>query len=166
MKYQLLHEFPISAQGFWDLFFSKEYNDELYRQLPIQSHQLIEQTASPDGMRVRRVQRLVPKTPLPAWAQSVIKDLSYLEHDDCDKIASRMTVRIEPASMKERFHWQGLYTVTPLGDHRCKREYTGEFRISMALLGGKLESLLLQQLEESERITIRVTEAWIQKNQL
>ena len=123
MNFSFVHEFDINPQGFWDLFFSAPYEEELYKRLKMKSRTVIEHKA--DENFVRRTQRMEPQMNIPSWATSVVKDAGYTEYDVLDKKASRMDVRIEPAMMKDRFHITSAFTVTPAGPGRCKR---GVFR--------------------------------------
>lgn len=163
MRFQFIHEFATSSNVFWEVFFSPAYNEDLYRRLPIQSRRVLEQTTSLDGNVIHRIQELSPKLSLPSWAQSIVKDLSYREYNEYIKSQSVMEVRIESQTLQERFECMGTYVVKPLAENRCRREYTGELNIRIPLLGKKLESHLMKQLNESENIVVQVTEAWIAK---
>lgn len=161
MQFQFVHEFATTPALFWQVFFSDAYNEDLYRKLPMQSHRVLEQTVAPDGSTLHRVQEVIPKFSLPSWAQSIVQDLSYREYNDYHKTHSTMQVRIETNALRDRFELAGTYLVKPIGENRCRREYTGELNIRIPLLGKKLESLLLKQLTESEAIAVQVTERWI-----
>ncbi len=162
MNFSFVHEFDIDPQGFWDLFFSKPYEEELYKRLKMRSRTVLE--FKDEGNQVRRTQRMEPELAIPSWAASVIKDTGYTEYNVLDKATSKMSVRIEPALMKERFQMSCSFAVTPLGPGRCRREFSGEVKISVPLLGGKIEKLMIEQLREAYDTAAQVTREWIGKN--
>jgi hypothetical protein len=63
---------------------------------------------------------------------------------------------------KDKFNMSGDYIVTPLGD-RCRREFKGEVKVSVPLLGGKIEKFMMEQLRDAYEVAARVTRQWIAK---
>jgi hypothetical protein len=161
MNFSFVHEFDIDPQGFWDLFFSGPYEEELYKRLKMKSRTVLEH--KDEGNIVRRTQKMEPELNVPSWATSVIKDTGYTEYDVMNKSTSTMDVRIEPALMKDRFQMNSTFKVTPLGTGRCRREFAGEIRISVPLIGGKIEKLMVEQLREAYDSAAQVTREWISK---
>jgi hypothetical protein len=161
MNFSFVHEFDIDPQGFWDLFFSEPYEEDLYKRLRMRSRTVLER--KDEGNILKRTQRMEPPMNIPSWASSVVKETGYTEYDVLDKKASRMEVRIEPAMMKDRFHITSWFQVTPAGPGRCRREYAGEIKISVPLLGGKLEKLMVDQLREAYDTAAQVTREWVAK---
>lgn len=161
MHFQFMQEFDVSPQEYWTLFFQPEYNQELYKRLQMKTHKLVEQKEEQNGNIIRRTQLLEPTSALPSWAQAVLPSLAYTEYDIYHKARSVMEVRIEPMHMKEKFHLAGTYTVSAVGNGVCKREFQGDVKISIPLLGGKLEKLFMEQFAASEKITVQVTKDWI-----
>jgi hypothetical protein len=72
-----------------------------------------------------------------------------------------MKVKIETAMFKDKFHMAGDYIVSPLGDSRCRREFRGDVKVSIALIGGKIEKYMMEQMRDSYEIAARVTRKWI-----
>ena len=161
MNFSFVHEFDIDPQGFWDMFFSQPYEEELYKRLKMRSRTVLEH--KDEGNIVRRTQRMEPELAVPSWASSVIKDTGYTEYDVLDKASSKMSVRIEPMLMKERFQMTSTFTVTALGPGRCRREFAGDIKISVPLLGGKIEKLMIEQLREAYDTAAQVTREWLSK---
>ncbi len=165
MKFNFGHDFDIHPEGFWQIFWSDDFNRELYRQLNMRSRQVLEQ--KDEGNTIRRSQKLDPTTPIPSWAASIIKDTSYTEHDVFHKDRSSMDVRIEPSLAKDRFQMSGVFAVTPLGapgSGRCRREFTGEVKISVPLVGGKVEHMMVDQMKEAYETAARVTREFVAKH--
>jgi hypothetical protein len=63
--------------------------------------------------------------------------------------------------MRDRFHLSGVFAVTPLGPGRCRREFSGEIRVSVPFLGGKIEKFMLDQIRDGYDQAARVTQAFI-----
>ena len=161
MNFSFVHEFDIDPQGFWELFFSAPYEEDLYKRLKMRTRTVL--LHQDEGAIIRRTQRMEPQLNIPSWATSVVKDTGYTEYDVMHKATSRMEVRIEPALMKERFQMNCSFIVTPLGPGRCRREFAGEVKISVPLLGGKIEKLMIEQLREAYDTAAQVTREWIAK---
>lgn len=163
MQFLFSHEFDTTPEGFWAVFWDEEYNKALYQALAIRSRTVLKDEQS-GGVR-RRSQRLEPSVPVPGWASSVLKDLSYTEHDTFHPERSSMDVQIEPVLGKDRFQMSGVFSVTPSGNGRCRRDFKGEVKISVPLLGGKLEKLMMEQLREAYDQAAAVTRDFIRKRQ-
>jgi hypothetical protein len=161
MNFSFVHDFAIDTKGYWEIYWEDAYLQDLYQQLKMRSHKVLE--VKDEGAVLRRTQKLEPNFAVPSWASSVIKDTGYTEYDVYYRERSLIEIRIEPTLMKDRFQMHGTYSVTPLGEGRCRREFKGEVRISVPLLGGKIEKLMIEQLKESYDVAARVTEGWIQK---
>lgn len=155
------HDFDIDAKDYWDIFFSDEYNAEMYREIKMKEHKVVSFTD--DGRIIRRQVRLSPSTEVPAIFKSVISDMSYIEHNVFDREKSEMEVVVEPAMMKGRLDLRGVYAVKPLGPGRCRRSFEGDAKVSIMLIGGKVEKYMIEQVRESYDIAARVTRRWIEK---
>lgn len=161
MNFSFVHEFDIDPQGFWELFFSEAYEADLYKRLKMKSRVVTER--KDEGNILRRSQKMEPELAIPSWAASVIKETGYTEHDIYYKDRSSMDVRIEPAMMKDRFQFTGVFSVKPLGAGRCRREFTGEVKVSVMMIGGKIEKMMIDQMQTAYDEAARVTREWVAK---
>jgi hypothetical protein len=163
MNFNFAHEFDIDVQGYWKIFLSDEFNEELYRDLKMKERTKVTQTD--DGKTFHRVQRLTPSTQIPGFMASLIKGaLSYTEIDTLDWATNSMKVVIEMDAMKDRFSMSGNYRVTPLeGGKRCKREFVGEIKVGVPLIGGKIEKTVLEQTRDGYDVAASATRRWIAK---
>jgi hypothetical protein len=162
MNFSFVHEFDTDAQSYWKLFLSEEFNEDLNRELKMKSRTVLKQTD--DGKTFHRVQKMEPSTQVPGFLQSMVKDTGYTEIDNLDWSNSIMKIVIEPAMFRDKFNMSGDYVVTPLGDgKRCRREFKGEVRVSIPLLGGKVEKFMMEQLRDAYEVAARVTRHWITK---
>ena len=74
-----------------------------------------------------------------------------------------MNVQIEPAVMRDRFQLAGVFAVTPLGPGRCRREFSGELKVSIPLLGGKIEKFMVDQIRDGYDQAARITRDYLAK---
>jgi hypothetical protein len=164
MDFVFVHEFSVEPAGFWQLFFSEPYEKELFRRLKMQSYTVLER--QDEGRIYRRVLELVPEMQVPSWAASVVRETRYREHDLLHRDRSVMDVTIEPMIMKERFVMRGVFKVTPLPEGRCRREFSGEIRILVPLIGGKIEKFLVERMREGYDAAAALTREWIARGPL
>jgi hypothetical protein len=105
-----------------------------------------------------------PSTPIPGFLQSVVKSTGYTEIDDMDWGTNVMRIQIETAMFKDRFQMHGDYIVSPLdGGKRTRREFKGEVKVSVPLIGGRIEKFMMEQLRDSYDLAARTTRRWIEK---
>jgi hypothetical protein len=162
MNFSFVHEFDIDPAGYWKIFLSPEFNKDMFGELKMKKYEVLERTD--DGKHFHRVQQLEPSTPIPSFLQSVIKSTGYTETDELDWATNVMKVKIDTQMFKDRFHMAGDYIVSPLdGGKRCKREFRGEVKVSMPLIGGRVEKYMMEQLRDSYDLAARVTRRWIEK---
>jgi hypothetical protein len=161
MHFRFEHEFDTDPKSYWDLFFSSDYTEDLYRQLRMKSHKILEQKE--EGNVLRRTVHMQPAQEVPAVFKSVIKDTSYTEYDLFHRDRSAMDVTIEPGLMKDKFETRGVYSVLPAGEGRCRRVFEGDVKVSIMLVGGKIEKYIVDEMRASYEVATRVTREWIQK---
>jgi hypothetical protein len=162
MNFSFVHEFDIDVDNYWKIFLSRPFVDEMYRDLRMKSHQIVKQ--EDDGKIFHRVVEIVPTTPVPGFMQSIVKATDYTEIDRLDWSTSVMEVIIQTAMFKDRFDMKGLYTVSPLdGGKRCRREFRGAVKVSIPLIGGRIEKYMMEQLRDSYEIASQTTRRWVDK---
>lgn len=146
MNFAFAHEFDIAAEDFWKMFFSDEYEQALWKHLKLRNPTILER--KDEGNTYRRSVRLEPEIEVPAWAASVVSNTGYIEHDLLHRDRSSMDVRIEPLMMKDRLQLHGTFKVTSLASGRCRREFSGDVKINVMLIGGKMEKFMVDRLRE------------------
>ncbi len=161
MNFSIVHEFDTDVKSYWDLFLSEEFGTALMAGLKMKNHKLLKR--EDDGTTFRRDQSMEPTVALPAMFAKMVPSMGYTEHDTLVWSTNCMKIVIEPASMKDKFQTQGDYIVTPIGDKRCRREFRGDVKVSIPLIGGKMEKFTVDQMKESYEVATRITREWIQK---
>jgi hypothetical protein len=162
MKYTIEDTFEVSAPEYWSVFFDDQYCAKLWPALDIKCEVLsMERTGEGDATEIRREQRLTPNRELPALIQKFVKGgFSYLEKNHYKAKDSAMRTTNTPSFMADKITTVGLYRVEPLGASRCKRIWEGEVDVSIPLVGGKIEKLLVDEVRESYRKATEFTRKW------
>ena len=163
MHFKFEHDFDIDPTGFWAMFFDEEYNAELYRHLKTRDRKVLEQVET-EGVLKRAAQNSRPSAKSPLFSRSFVSDLSYVERDTFERAKSEMKVVIETPMLKNRLQFSGLFTVRPLGEGRCRRCFEGDVKVSVPLLGGKMEKHLLDEVRTSYDTAAEMTRGWVAKN--
>jgi hypothetical protein len=96
--------------------------------------------------------------------QKLLKSIAYTEYDDLDWATNVMDIDIKTAVLQDQFKMGGKYSVTPLdGGARCRREFKGEVKVSIPLIGGRVEKYMLDELKNSYDKAAVTTRRWIAK---
>jgi hypothetical protein len=163
MNFNFGHDFDIDVANYWKIFLSPEFNQDMFlNELKMREYNVLEM--KDDGKTMHRVQKLEPANPVPSFLQSIIKSTGYTEIDDLDWSRNVMKVKIETAMFKDKFSMSGDYAVLPLdGGKRCRREFRGEVKVSVPLVGGKIEKYMMEQIRDSYDVAARCTRRWIEK---
>lgn len=159
MKFSFVHEFDTDVKSYWKLFLSDEFNDALLSALKMKHHKTLKK--EDDGTTFRRSQSMEPTVNIPAMFAKFVPDMNYVEHDTLVWATNTMRIQIDAANPK--FKTSGDYSVTPTGENRCRREFKGEMKIDIMLVGGKMESYAVDEMKKSYDVASQVTREWIAK---
>lgn len=160
MNFSFSHEFDVDVATFWKMFLSEPFNVGLYKELKMRNRTVLK--SEDDGKRMHRVVKFEPTTPIPGFLQSVVKTSDYSEIDTLDYATNTMKVVIETEMFKDKFSMQGLFVVTPVdGGKRCRREFKGDVKVSIPLLGGKIEKFMMEQVRDSYDVASAFTRSYI-----
>ena len=162
MKFTIAHEFDCDAKTYWEIFFNLDYQKDMYSGLGIKERTIL--MFEEDDREIRRKIKIMPQRDLPAALKSVLRgDLGYIEHNVYHKGKDVMDVRIEPTLMKERFTMNAEFRVVTLGPKRVRREFVGSIDVSVPLLGGQIEKLVMADVRKSYDQAALTTARWIAK---
>jgi hypothetical protein len=148
MKFNITHDFDCDAETYWEIFFDLDYQKDMYSGLGIKERTVL--LFEEDDKEIRRKIKIMPERDLPGALKSVLRgDLGYIEHNVYHKGQNVMDVRIEPTLMKDRFKMSAVFRVVPLGSARVRREFVGSIDVSVPLLGGQIEKLVMADVRKS-----------------
>jgi len=66
MQFSIVHDFDVEPAGFWALFFSEAFENELFRGLKMRSWDVFERRE--EGDKLFRKVKLEPDMSVPSWA--------------------------------------------------------------------------------------------------
>ena len=162
MKYTIEDTFDVSVARYWEAFFDDAYGAALWPALDIKCERIkFERIGEGDALEIHREQKLIPNREVPALMQKFVKGgFSYVERNHYKARDSAMRTVTTPGFMADKITTGGLYRVEALGPTRCKRIWEGEVDVSIPLLGGKVEKMLVDEVRESYRKATEFTRRW------
>lgn len=162
MKYTIEDTFDVSADRYWEVFFSEEYNQALWPHLRIEHEVLkFERKGEGDDLVIDREQRLTPKREVPALLQKLIKgSITYVEKNHFVAKDNAMKTVTTPSFMADKIDNHGTYRLVELGPDKVKRVWEGVCECRVALVGGKVEKFLVEEIRESYRKATDFTRRW------
>jgi hypothetical protein len=163
MEYRIEDTFDASAERYWEILFSDEYNAELWPALDIVRELLVfERKGEGPSLRIHREQRLVPQREVPGLIKKFVSGaITYTEKNDFVAADNTMRTVTIPGFAADRITTTGMYRLEPLGANRCKRIWDGVMECRIPLVGGKVEKLLVDEVRESYRRATDFTRKWI-----
>jgi hypothetical protein len=163
MEYRIEDTFDASAERYWEIFFSDEYNAALWPALDIQRELLVfDRKGEGAELRIHREQRLVPQREVPGFIKTLVSGaITYVEKNDFVAADNAMRTVTIPGFAADRITTTGTYRLEPLGANRCKRIWEGVCECRIPLVGGKVEKQLVDEVRESYRRATDFTRKWI-----
>ena len=162
MDYTIEDDFDVSAERYWEVFFSEEYNAAMWPALEIE-HELLmlERTGEGADLKIERKQRLTPKREVPGFLKKFVADkIAYTEHNHFSRKDNVMKTVTTPSFMAEKIKTEGVYRLVELGPNKVRRIWEGSAKVSVPLLGGRIEKHLVGEIRESYRKATEFTRKW------
>ncbi len=145
MKFELRHSYPAPAKIVWEQLFSEPY-EQAVRAVSQIEREVLEDTVK-GGARVRRM-RIHSGRELPAIAQKIVGSsrLSYEMEERYDPSRPYITWSAFAPSLGEKARCMGSYEFIdrPGG---CERLVKGDVTVSIPLVGGKIESVIVEEFK-------------------
>ena len=162
MEYRIEDEFDVSADRYWEAFFSPEYNEAMWKALDIEYKLLeLEREGEGSSLVIRRKQQLTPRRDVPAIVSKFVKGaITYREENVYVAAKSAMKTVTISNILPDKIENTGLYRVQAIGPNKCKRIWDGICNCKVALIGGKVEKMLVGEVKESYRRATEFTRKW------
>lgn len=163
VQYRIEHEFETDADSYWSVFFSDEFNAELWPALDIHRQQIrFERSGEGPDETIYRVHRLVPQRKVPALlARFVEGSIAYEERNRWSRAESRMEVEIVPNFLADKIRSGGTYSVQNLGPSRCRRIWDAYCECSIPLVGSRIAQHIVDEVRQSYERTTAFSREWI-----
>jgi len=168
MRFRCQNVFNCDAPTYWTkIFFDKEYNDGLYRNvLGFKSFEIQELTGEPGGDRTRRMYT-EPMAEAPAVVTKLIGGgLAYTERGSFDAKTEKWTYAITTNKLTEKVRIGGTLWVEPRGDKKIERICEVELEVNVFGVGGVIEKFIADTTRDSYEKTAKYTNEFIAKKGL
>jgi hypothetical protein len=158
------HTFECDVDTFWNEFFlSEEFNKQLFLgRLGFSRWEVVKSEPTDDG--IRRVVEAVPSTKdLPGPLRKALQNgLGYREEGVWSRSQSLYTLRVIPVSLPDKIEVTGAMRVVAEGKG-CRRTYDAEAHARIMLVGGLLETRLLNDVSESYEVAAAFSREWLER---
>lgn len=163
IEYEIVDEFFTSVDKYWDMFFSDEYNAALWDHLDIQREVLeFRREGEGEDEVIHRVQKLTPRRDVPSALRKLVKDaIAYEERNVWRRKDSCMEVVTVPNFFADKFTAKGTYRIEPVDEGKVKRIWKASCECRVALVGGKVEKHVVEEVKRSYKATTIFTRKWI-----
>ncbi|MEP7126077.1 MAG: DUF2505 domain-containing protein [Byssovorax sp.] len=147
-KFTVTHEINTTVEGFWKLFFDKEFNEKLYLEgLGFPEYKTLEQNDT-DAQITRKV-RGTPKMNMPGPVAKLMgSNFSYVEDGTFDKASKVWKWKLTPSTLADKMTNTGSVRVEAVGDTRVRRVADLLIEAKIFGLGGLIESSAEKQLRD------------------
>ena len=162
MKYRIEDTFDVSAEHYWKTFFDQEFNAALWPALAIEWEPLeLDRKGEGSDLVIVRKQRLTPKREMPAIISKFVKGkLTYVEQNVFTAKDNTMKTTTTPSFMADKIDTSGTFRIEVLGPNKVNRIWDGNCEVSIPLVGGKIEKILVDEVRESYRKATEFTRKW------
>lgn len=163
--YHIEDEFEIDADAYWDMFFDADFSAAMFEAIDVR-YELLKFEMKGEGptQTLSRIQRLTPKREVPKLFRKFVDDaISYEEHNEWTRASGKMSVVTIPNFLGDKVTSDGTYWVESRGPGRCARLFDGRVEVRVPLVGGKAESVLVDEIKESYAKATVFTKRWIAK---
>jgi hypothetical protein len=158
--FKLVHEQNCNPEKFWEVFFDDAYNKAIYKHVGTKERQFLD--LQDHGDTKTWVLRVFPERDLPDFVKKLVKgDLGYIEHAVMHKSKNRIESRIEPTLFKDKTRINSVYTVESIGPNKVRRTMEGDVDVSFPLIGKKVESVIVADLEKAYQAIADFTNEWL-----
>ena len=166
IEYEIRDPFATTPDKYWDMFFSDAYNAALWKHLDIEREVLeFERKGEGPDETIRRVQRLTPKRDVPSALRKLVKDaIQYEERNTWRRGDNLMHVVTIPNFFADKFTTKGTYQLRALGDGKLERIWKASCECRVALVGGKVEKHVVEEVKRSYQATTIFTRKYIADN--
>lgn len=147
-KFTVTHEINTDVEGFWKLFFDKEFNEKLYKDgLGFSDFRLLEQKDSDAG--VTRKVTGTPKMTVPGPVAKILgSSFSYVEDGSLDKKSNTWKWSITPSTAADKIKSGGTLRIEAAGPGKVRRIAELYVEAKIFGIGGMIETATEKDLRD------------------
>lgn len=156
------HLIHCDEDTFWELFFSPEINEQIYRDvLEFPSFEVLEDRED-ERTRVRKASGQPRVHALPAAIQSMLgPSFRYIEDSVFDKATRRWSFTMAPSLMSDRLRNAGTLRVEPSGPGQVTRVACATIEAKIFGLGRALEGIMEKEMRAGWDDSAAFLNRWI-----
>jgi|GEM_PF-1673402 len=161
------HVFNCPWDKYWPMHLADEaFNAALQKTLKLNVDKS-ECVWSGEGASRRLTRTLVmrPERNLPGFVEKLIKNASTVtEVSTYDPNTGTMTVEVDLPVVGSRTTFTGTYKSTTLPDGRHEQNYAGYCKVSIPLVGKKLEGWFMEEMQGSVKTIAAFAQRWLEEH--
>lgn len=164
MKLHLRHLYEIDLEGFWRMFFDREYTRRLYEEgLAFSRCQELELKRSDNGEITRKL-RIEPKFEAPAVVAKILGDrFYYVESGRFDPAQKRWTYSLTPSVLADKVLLSGSIWAEPRGPGSIDRLAEIDISVRVLGVGGILEGFIEKQNKDGYLKAADFSNRWVKE---
>lgn len=141
MKLHCAHEIPLSADAFWEIIHSPEYEARVAGAIGLRAYREIERREEPDAI----YRRIEVEADLPDALGALIRRVGldapagYVEEQWRSRTRRVVRWRMTPTVLADRARIEGVVKVEPRGARGCLRVLDGDVRVGVFAVGRLIE---------------------------
>lgn len=161
MNFELRHFFPCDTETLWAVIHDPAFQAAATQGAEVDRETLEDRTVA--GIRTLRVRyKLHKPLPTPVARALGAEKLSYvMEQRWALNPPQHMRWTLTPDVGAERVRCRGEFKVQSLGDDECERLITGELKISIPIVGGKIEERVIEEVKASYVRSAATLREWV-----
>jgi hypothetical protein len=160
-KFTLTHEFNCTPEVFWQVFFDKDFNTELYlRGLGFPEYSVLDQRET--DAQITRKTSGQPKMSLPGPVEKLLgAGFRYTEEGTFDKATKKWRFKLTPSTLADKLRHEGTVRCEAVGEGRCRRIVDLEMEAKIFGLGGLVESSSEKQMRDGWEKSAEFQRQWL-----
>jgi hypothetical protein len=158
-KVSVITTMDCDADGFWKLFFDREFNQKLYKEgLGFKSYDILDMTET------SRRTKGVPAMKLPGPVAKLLGDsFGYEENGTLDKASGIYRWKMTPNTMVDKLFTSGSVKIESAGEGKVKRTSEASIEAKMFGVGGLLEGTAESEMRASWEKETAFMSRWIRE---
>ena len=161
MKFSLSNPLPCSAEEAWDIISSPEFLEASNASSKVRREVLLKEER--DGLLHERIRVTFPQKLPRLEAKALNREhLSYVQEQTTDNGRHLTQWRVKVDGAGDKIKAQGTFSLQP-SPRGCSRVIEGEVKVSIPLIGGKIEREVVGKLKSSYQKSAEFTLQWIER---
>jgi hypothetical protein len=161
---KLNHVINCDADRFWEVFFDRAYNDELYKvALGFPEFSILEQKETPTGIYRKAAGQPKMNAPGPV-AKLLGSNFKYVEEGNFDRAAGVWKWKLTPSTLADKIRNEGSVRLEPGGEGKVRRIADLVVEAKVFGVGGMLEGTAEKSLRDGWEKSAVFLNEWLAKH--